>query len=68
MKEQESWHMMVDVFKSINHITMTEGRSKAYHQPEYDPMSQLSVKRVHEVSTPCRYVKPRTNLKKEFYF
>ena len=39
VKEQESWHMMEDVFKSINCITMMEERSQAYHQPEYDSMS-----------------------------
>ena len=61
-KEQDSWHTMEDVLKSINPITMMEERSKAYHQPEYDSVSQVSIKRVHKVSMPNRYVKPRSSL------
>ena len=53
---------MEDVFKNINCITMVEGRRKDYHHPEYDPVSQVSTERVHEVSMPSRYVKPRTSL------
>ena len=54
--------MMEDVLKSINHVTMMEERSKAYHQPEYESVSQVSIERVHEVSMPNRYVKPRSCL------
>ena len=62
MREQESWHTMEDVFKSINCITMMEERSKAYHQSEYDSLSQVSIKRVQEVSMPNRYDKARSSL------
>ena len=60
-REQESWCTMEDVFNSINHVTMMEERSKTYHQPEYDSMSQVSIERVHEVSMPNRCVKPRSS-------
>ena len=61
MKEQESWQMIEDVFRSINYITKMEERAKAYHKPKYDSMSQVSIKRVHDVSTRSRYVKPGTS-------
>ena len=66
-KEQESWHTVEAVFKSINRVTMMEERSKAYHQPEYDSVSPISIKRVHEVSIPNRNVKPRASLPNQTY-
>ena len=59
---------MEDCFKSINHITMMEVRSKDYHQPEYDSVSQVSIQGVHEVSMPSRYVKPRSSLPNKTHF
>ena len=40
--EQESWQTMEEVFNAINHITKKKERSKAYHQPKYDSVSQGS--------------------------
>ena len=53
---------MEDVFKSINCITMMKERSRTYHQPEYDSVSQVSIKRMHKVCMLNRYVKPRSSL------
>ena len=61
-REQESWQMMEDVFKSISCVAMMEERSKTYHQPECDCLSQVSIERVHKISIPNRYVKPRSSL------
>ena len=66
-KEQESWHTMEDVFKSINCVIIMEERSKVYHQPEYDTVYPISIKRVHELSTPNRYVKPWTSLPNQIF-
>ena len=41
-KEQDSWRMMEDVFDTINHITETEERNKAYSEPNFELVSQMS--------------------------
>ena len=61
-KEQESSCTMENVFKRISHVTMLEERSKAYHQPEYDSGSPVSIKKMHETCMPNRYVTTRTIL------
>ena len=59
VKEQESWRTMEDVFKSINKITRIEEQTKAYHEPKYDAISQVSTERIHEVSY-GKYNTPKT--------
>ena len=41
---------MEDVYKSINRITKTDACTKAYHEPRYDSISELTTEEVNEVS------------------
>ena len=49
-KEQDFCRMMEDVFQTINCITQTEEKTKAYHEPNFESMPQVSKERVHKVS------------------
>ena len=37
---------MYDVFKSINKVTRTEERMKAYNEPMYDSVSHVATERI----------------------
>ena len=41
---------MEDVYKSINRITKTDAQTKAYHEPRYDSISEVTTEEVNEVS------------------
>ena len=53
---------MEDVFQTINHITRTEEKTKAYYEPNFEPMPQVSKERVHEVCF-SKYTKPNSPVK-----
>ena len=57
-KEKESWRT-IDVFKSINKVTMTEERMKAYNEPMYDSVSHVAMERVNDMRQ-GKYHQPRT--------
>ena len=49
-KEQESWITMEDIYRSINRITKTDAHTKAYHEPRYDSVSEVTTEGINEVS------------------
>ena len=61
-KEQDSWRMMEYVFQTINHITQTEGKTKVYHEPNFESVPHVSKERVHKVSF-SKYTKPNSPVK-----
>ena len=57
-QEQESWRTMDDVFKSINTVTQTIERMKAYNEPMYNSVSHVAIERINELSH-SKYHQPR---------
>ena len=41
-KEQESWITMEDDYRSINRIIATDAHTKAYHEPKYNAISEVT--------------------------
>ena len=50
---------MEDVFQTIHYITKTEEKTKAYSEPNFEPIPQMSTVSMHEVSF-GRYAKPNS--------
>ena len=61
-KEQYSWRTMEDIFQTINHIPWTEEKTKAHHEPSFEPVPQVPKERVHKVSF-IKYTKPNSPVK-----
>ena len=53
---------MEDVFQTIHHITKTEEKTKVYSEPNFEPVTQVSKERVHEVSF-SKYAKVNPSVK-----
>ena len=47
VKEQESWRVMDNLFKSINKATRTEEQPKAYSEPMYNSVSHVATERIN---------------------
>ena len=61
-KEQDSLRMIEDVFQTFNCITKTEEKTKAYSEPNFEPMPRVSKEMVHKVSFGI-YTKPSPTVK-----